>query len=181
MAGYGTRSLSRRGGLTLFELVVTIAILLIAVASTSAASISLSAMRQEQRERSIAEDAARSLADRILSIGRAEIGNPGCWARRVTESVCEPNALGTAFDVAGLEPWDGFAHAGSITFVADETRTDAEIGASMGMPRDLDGDGFASGASVLETARLLPAVIEIRWRGIRGEERVLHPFLVVGY
>lgn len=170
-----------RGGFTLLEIAITIAILIIAVASTSAATVSLSAMRRLNRERSVAHNAASALAERILSLGRSEIGSPGSWARNVAEAVCPPNTLGVAFDVPELEPQTGFAHVGSITFVADETRTDNQLGVQLGMPRDLDGNGFADGTNVIATARLLPVVIELRWTGIRGEQRLVHPFLVVGY
>ena len=156
-------------------------ILVAAVASTSAATFSLATLRQHHREQAIAQDAASDLADRNHTLARSEIERPGSWARSVTESMCAPNALGVAFDVAGLEPAEGFAHVGSITFVADETCTDEALGAALGMPRDLDGDGYVDGTSVLETARLLPAVIDLRWKGVRGEQRLAHSFLVVGY
>ena len=180
MAGRNHRR--RRGsGFTLFEIAITIAILILAVASTSAATISLSALRRENRESAIAQDAARVLADRVLALGRGRSGSTGGWARDVTDLVCTPNSLGVAFDVPGLEPLEGMAHVGSITFIVDETRTDLELGVPLGMPRDLDGDGFTDGTNVLSTARLLPAIIELRWQGVRGEQRLVHPFLVVGY
>jgi type II secretory pathway pseudopilin PulG len=177
----GSRPRTARGGFTLLEIAITIVILIIAVASTSAATISLSAMRRLNRERSVAHNAASALAERILSLGRSEIGRPGSWARNVTESVCPPNTLGVSFDVSELEPQTGLAHVGSITFVTDETRTDNSLGVQLGMPRDLDGNGFVDGTNVIATARLLPVVIELRWTGIRGEQRLVHPFLVVGY
>jgi len=172
---------SALGGFTLLEVGITIVILIFAVASTSAATFSLATMREHYRERTVAQEAASGLAERMQALGRSEMGANGCWARNVTESVCEPNGLGVAFDVAGLEPLDSRAHVGSITFVVDETRTDADLGVPLGMPRDLDGDGYVDGTNVLETARLLPAVIELRWNGVRGEQKLVHPFLVVGY
>jgi Tfp pilus assembly protein PilV len=172
---------SALGGFTLLEVGITIVILMLSVASTSAATISLATMREHHRERMAAHEAASGLAERILELGRSEMGASGSWARNVTESVCEPNGLGVAFDVAGLEPLDSLAHVGSITFVVDETVTDADLGVPLGMPRDLDGNGYIDGTNVHATARLLPAVIELRWNGVRGEQRLVHPFLVVGY
>jgi hypothetical protein len=177
--GRGPRA--ARGGFTLLEIAITIVILILAIASTSAATISLTAMRRLNRERSVAHNAASGLAERVLAIGRSEIGMPGSWARNVVETLCSPGSVGTAFDVGELEPLDGLAHVGSITFITDETRTDADLGVQLGMPRDLDGNGFVDGTNVLGTARLLPVVIELRWQGIRGEQRLAHPFLIVGY
>ena len=146
------------GGFTLLEIVFTISILIVAVASTSAATVSLSAMRRQNRERSVAHNAASALAERVLSLARSQIDSPGSWARNVVESVCPAGAVGTSFDVPELDPQDGLAHVGSITFIADETRTDAGLGVQLGMPRDLDGDGLATGTDVIATARLVPSL-----------------------
>ncbi len=177
--GKGTRS--ARSGFTLLEIAVTLAILIVAIASTSAATVSLSALRRANRERSVAQNAASALAERVHSLSRSVMNQPGSWARNVVEAVCPAGSVGTSFDVPELDPQVGLAHVGSITFVTDETRTDAALGVELGMPRDLDGDGRADTTDVLGTARLLPVVIEVRWKGIRGNLRIVHPFFVVGY
>lgn len=170
-----------RGGFTLLEVAFTLGILVVAIASSSATTISLSALRRANRERSVAHNAAAALAERIHAIAHAKIGLPGAWARNVVEVVCPAGTVGTSFDVPELEPQDGLAHVGSVVFVADETRTDASLGVQLGLPRDLDGDGTADKLDAIATARLLPVVIELKWKGIRGNQRILHPFYVVGY
>ena len=176
-----SRSRTARSGITLLEIAFTITILLITIASTSAASVSLSSLRRQNRERSLAHNAASALAERVHSLARTAMDEPGSWARNVVDGVCPPGQLGTSFDVKELTPLDGMAHVGSITFLADETRTDASLGVQLGLPRDLDGDGNATSTDVLATARLIPVVIELRWTGIRGEQRLVHPFYVLGY
>jgi len=185
----GTAKMRRRtrgirpawSGFTLLEVAFTLGILVIAIASSSATTISLSALRRSNRERTVAHNAAAALAERIHAIAHAKIGQPGAWARNVVETVCPANTVGTSFDVRELEPQDGLAHVGTVLFVPDETRTDQALGVELGMPRDLDGDGAADKVDAIGTAKLLPVVIEVKWKGIRGEQRILHPFYVVGY
>jgi prepilin-type N-terminal cleavage/methylation domain-containing protein len=168
-------------GFTLLEVAFTLAILVVAIASTSATTISLSALRRGNRERSVAHNAAAALAERIHSIARASMDQPGTWGRNVVDAVCPGGALGTSFDVPELEAQVGLAHVGSVLFVPDETRTDSSLGVELGMPRDLDGDGAVDKTNALSSARLLPVVIEVRWKGIRGNQRILHPFFVGRY
>ncbi len=170
-----------RSGFTLLEVAFTLGILVIAIASSSVTTISLSALRRANRERSVSHNAAAALAERIHSIAHAKIGEPGAWGRNVVESVCPASTVGTSFDVPELEPQDGLAHVGAVLFVTDETRTDEALGAQLGLPRDLDGDGVADKVDALGSARLLPVVVELRWKGIRGDQRLVHPFYVVGY
>lgn len=170
-----------RSGFTLLEVVFTLAILVIAILSTSATSISLSALRRENRERSVAHNAAAACAERIQSIARAAANQPGAWGRNVVDAVCPPGSLTAVFDVKELTPEDGQSHVGSLRFVADETQRDSALGVELGMPHDLDGDGAADNPNVLQTAHLLPVIVELEWKGIRGNQRIVHPFWVVGY
>jgi len=170
-----------RSGFTLLEVVFTLAILAIAIASSGATTISLSALRRTNRERSVAHNAAVAFAERIYSVARTAASQPGAWGRNVVDAICPGGTLGTSFDVPELEPQDGLAHVGSVLFVADETRRDTALGVELGMPRDLDGDGAADKTDALPTARLLPVILELRWKGIRGNQRMVHPFFVVGF
>jgi hypothetical protein len=157
------------------------AILVIAIASTSATSISLSALRRANRERSVAHNAAVAFAERIHSVARAATNQPGAWGQNVVDAICPAGTLGASFDVRELAPQDGIAHVGSVLFVPDETRRDSALGVELGMPHDLDGDGATDKTNALPTARLLPVIIELRWKGIRGNQKMVHPFWVVGY
>jgi len=159
----------------------TLAILVVAIASTSATTISMSAFRRANRERTVAHNAAAAVAERIHAAARAAQDRPGAWGRNVVDAVCTGGGLGISFDVVELEPQEALAHVGSVLFVPDETRTDAALGVPIGMPRDLDGDGAADNIDTLPTGRLLPVVVEVRWRGIRGNQRIVHPFFVAAY
>jgi prepilin-type N-terminal cleavage/methylation domain-containing protein len=170
-----------RSGFTLLEVAFTLAILVVAIASTGATSISLSAFRRGNRERSVAHNAAAALAERIHSVARTAKDQPGAWGVNVVDAICPGGTLGTSFDVPELQPQDGLAHVGSVIFVADESRRDSALGVELGMPRDLDGDGAADKTDALPTATVLPVIIEMRWKGIRGNQRIVHPFFVASY
>ena len=170
-----------RRGFTLIEVAFAITVLLVALMSLSAASLSMHSLRRQNRERAVAQNAVRTVAENVHSVARKEIGQPGSWAQNVVGSLCPHGMLQASFDVPGLNPQDGDAHVGTMTFVADETATDASLGVQLGMPRDLDGDGIVGSTNVLATGRILPVVVRIRWQGVRGNVQIVHPLFVNGY
>jgi hypothetical protein len=78
------------------------------------------------------------------------------------------------------EPATGVPN-GSIQIVLDETESDADLGLELGLPRDLNGDGDADDADVEGTARILPVLLTLRWRGENGQVVMRHGFYVMGY
>jgi len=82
---------------------------------------------------------------------------------------------GPTFDVPGLPG----VEQGTITLITNETSTDATLGMALGMPRDLDGDGKATSTDVSLTARVIPALVEVRWtRPGQGERSFQLPVVV---
>jgi len=80
------------------------------------------------------------------------------------------------FAVPGL---DQGAPAGSVDVVVNESVSDAQIGMSLGMPRDLDGDSFADNLDVSTTAQILPVIVQVSWASAPGtQENFRIPTLV---
>jgi Tfp pilus assembly protein PilV len=178
----GPRCVRRaRSGFTLIEIALTTTVLLVALVSTSASVFSLHALRRQSRERSIAHNAVQIRSERVHAAARAAIHQTGSWATHVVSSQCPAGTLEADFDVEGLTPQDGEAHVGKIVFVVDETLSDADLGVSLGLPRDLDGDGAIWNHDVSARARILPVLVSARWKGVRGNAQIVHPFVAIGY
>ncbi len=174
---------SRRatGGFALLELTIAMIILTIGMVSMLQASSRTQSLSRETRDRSAAHNALRSMADRILarSDELVRLGGDN-WASDLVSIYGEDGSVGDLFDVTGLDRVDEDQPVGSITIVLDETLTDNDLGLAVGMPRDLDGDGEASSGNVVNFARKLPVIVEIRWSGFRGERSLSHVVWVTG-
>jgi hypothetical protein len=83
--------------------------------------------------------------------------------------------------VDGLDPWPDQPGVIELRFFPDETIGDDELGFPLGLPRDLDNDGFASSSDVSASARLLPAVARARWTTNAGDREMVQGFFVMGY
>lgn len=168
----------QRRGFTLIEIALAITVLVVALLAMSASTLRMHGLRRTNRERVLAQNAVRTIAEEVRSIARQAAGAQGGWAPAVRLALTPGGSLGTGFEVKELSPVEGQALVGSIELVLDETATDAELGVDLGMPRDLDGDGLVSSANVGADALILPVVVRARWRGARGEQQVVHPFYV---
>lgn len=170
-----------RAGFTLIELAVAISILMIGIVSVLSASSRMHSLRQSNRERTLAQNAVRSLAERMHAAAHGFSDEPSTWSRNLVETYAPGGAFGDAFAVAGLTPVDGEANVGSIRVFTDETDADGTLGVELGMPRDLNGDGDREDTDVADGARLLPVVLTLRWRGERGVHQMRHGFFLMGY
>jgi hypothetical protein len=103
------------------------------------------------------------------------------WAPSILDRFGPGGDPGATFTVRGLDPWPGEATVGTITIVTDETRTDMELGATLGMPRDLNGDGAVDDTNVEDEAVLLPVIVQIRWRGEAGNRQVRQFLYLLAY
>ena len=100
--------------------------------------------------RATAVNAVAELAERIAATPIDSVY--ATWGPGGTE--------GPTFTVAALA---GVKHSGKVVVVIDETKTDAALGYSLGMPRDLDGDGVATNTNVSTTARVLLVMLDLSW------------------
>jgi prepilin-type N-terminal cleavage/methylation domain-containing protein len=174
-------ALGARRGFTLIELAIATSILMIGIVSLLSASSQMHSLRKVNRERTLAQNAVRSMAERIHAASQGFSDEPGTWAQNVLATYGPGGSAGNTFAVEGLAPEEGAESVGSIRIGTDETDTDGELGAELGMPRDLDGDGDAVDADVSGIARILPVVLTLRWRGENGVHLMRHGFYVMGY
>ena len=179
MASRGARR--QRRGFTLIEIALAITVLVVALLAMSASTLRMHGLQRTNRERVLAQNAVRTIAEEVRALARQAAEGPNPWAQTVRLALSPGGSLGTGFAVKELSPVEGQALVGTIELVLDETATDAELGVDLGMPRDLDGDGLPSSTNVGDAARVLPIVLRARWRGARGEHQVVHPFYVASH
>lgn len=159
----------RRNGFTLLEVLITVAVLMVGLLAMSSTSVVVNSLRRSASDRARAHAAVQAITQDLLSVARAASEEPSLWAGEILDFYGPEGSPGNELPITGLDPWEGTDHIATITIITDETTTDAELGANIGMPRDLDGDGLASNSNVTNNASLLPAIVDIRWRHAGGE------------
>lgn len=177
----GPGAKSARGAFTLIELAIATSILMIGIVSVLSASTRMQSLRRSNRDRTLAQNAMRSMAERMHAASHRFASDPTTWAQQLIATYSVGGTFGDEFDVEGLTPEGDGTPIGSIRIGGDETEDDAELGAQLGMPRDLNGDGDASDNDVSSGARLLPVVLTLRWRGESRPQQMRHGFYLMGY
>lgn len=179
-----TRKNNKRGkddGFTVVEMALATTMLMVGIMAISAATLRMHQLGRQNRERTIAHNAMTQMGERLNSASAIAALTPSTWADTVIDAYSEGGAIGNLFTVTGLSPIEGEEEPGFITFITDETLTDAELGVEMGMPRDLNGDGDATDNDVTDSVELLPAIITISW-AVRGADMsIKHPMFLMGY
>ncbi|MEW6071921.1 MAG: prepilin-type N-terminal cleavage/methylation domain-containing protein [Planctomycetota bacterium] len=170
-----------RRGFTLIELSIAISILMIGMVSVLSATSRMHSLRKQNRERAMAQNATRSVAERIHSRAYELSADPGTWAEEMIAVFSPGGEFGDTFDVRGLSGVSDRPADGTITILTDETATDQEIGFRIGLPRDLNGDGDADDPDVSADARVLPVLLEVQWRSQSGTSSYRHAMYVLGY
>lgn len=160
--------------MTLLELTMALSILVVGFVAMSQSIVASMRVTRTNRETALATDGLRSMAEQLQGDQDFETlfqrynGTDGDFAGPGAEP-------GGAFDVPGLQaaPDDPDGRVGEIVFPVTpvagveqlhETLVDAELG----MPRDLDGDGFLTVGDKSESYRLLPVLVRLRWQGSNG-------------
>lgn len=182
--GFARRSRAARrarGAFTLIELAIATSILMIGIVSVLSASSQMHSLRRSNRDRTLAQNAVRSMAERMHAAAHGFSDQPGTWGQELLETYGPGGSFGTTFAVEGLTPVEGAESVGGLEIFSDETLTDAELRAGLGMPRDLNGDGDDDDGDVSLGARLLPVVLTLRWRGENGVQEMRHGFYLMGY
>ena len=176
------RRASARSGFTLMEVSLAIAIVVIALLAMSASTLKSHSLRRQNRERAVAQNAVRMMAESIQSLSeRLQREDPEGWAQDLVAALQDGGRIGAEFAVPELNRLAGADAVGRVRVIVDETTRDADLGAEIGMPRDLNGDGDAADADVTADARMLPVVVSAQWRGVSGTSFVRHPFYLVRY
>ncbi len=169
-------------GFTLVELSLAMTVLVVALVSISAATLRAHSLRRQNRETTLAYGAIRSAAERVHSFSYITVeDSPETWVQDMLATYGPGGTVGNTFDVEGLNPVGAGGTVGTITFITDETLTDAAINAEFGMPRDLNGDLDAADNDVTGDARILPVILNVSYRGGSGVVNLTHSFLAVGF
>ena len=121
------------------------------------------------------------MADRIQSRSDGTIRtSPANWAPALLGLYGPGGTIGDSFDALGINRIDPDTPVGSVVIITDETTTDELLGLSVGMPRDLDGDGNVDSLDVSAAATKMPVILEVRWKGFRGERSLQHILWLTG-
>ena len=156
-------------------------IMMIGIVSVISATSQMHSLRKQNRERVLAQNALRSMAERIHATSYGFSDEPATWATELLAVYGAGGSFGNTFPVEGLGPPATGAPNGSIQILLDETALDADLGVEVGLPRDLNGDGDDDDEDVTVDARVLPVVLTLRWRGETGQNVMRHGFYVMGY
>lgn len=161
---------SRHGGesgMTLVEVAVALVLLTVPFGYMVVGTAASSRQEYDSRLRLTAMQAAESKAAEIRATPVAEI--PGIWGPEGTE--------GPGFSIPDLNDDNG--PSGRVLVVTDETLSDADIGFALGMPRDLDGDGFATNTDVTGASAAIPILVTITWGPPNNQEVFQLPVIVL--
>jgi prepilin-type N-terminal cleavage/methylation domain-containing protein len=167
----------KRSGFSLVEVMIATCVLTIGLLALSSTSVVIHSLDRADEARSQATSAIQRVVEHSKSVSaRSTQGNVGTWATRVTAALRPGGVIGDVFDVPGLDPWQANPNIGTVLVITDETVTDASLGVTLGMPRDLNGDGDAGDADVSADATLLPVIVRTRWGGAGGDREATQAF-----
>lgn len=175
------RSSRTRSGFTLIEVVITAAVLFIGLLAMTSTSWVVHSLRESSVGKELAHQALQAVVEDLHALSEVSRDDDGGWAAAVLDRFGAGGDPGATFNVRGLDPWPGEATVGTITIVTDETRTDLELGAALGMPRDLNGDGGVDDTDVEGDAVLLPVIVQLRWRGEAGNRQLRQFIYLLAY
>ena len=125
----------------------------------------------------IATQEGRRMIERLQAEPFAQV-----FARYNDDPADDPGGAGTGpgadFDVSGFTAWtnDADGLAGEIvlptTALAPGVLREDVVDTSLGMPRDLNGDGVVDANDHSSDYRLLPVLVRIRWQNASGRNSV---------
>jgi prepilin-type N-terminal cleavage/methylation domain-containing protein len=175
--GCKTAARVRLGGFSLIELMIVMGVVLVGALLLSQSLATSMRLTEVNRETALATDGVREMVERLQGDGDFK----SLFRRYNADALDDPSGEGTApgnaFAVEGLQAVDDDPDGmvGEIVFPI-------EIGAggklflfedhvdeSLGMPRDLNGDGDIDAIDHSGDYRVLPVAVRLRWKGMSGE------------
>ncbi|MBL4769708.1 MAG: prepilin-type N-terminal cleavage/methylation domain-containing protein, partial [Planctomycetes bacterium] len=138
------RRLQNRGGFSLVEVMIATCVLTIGLLALSSTSVVIHSLDRADEARGSAASAMQRVIERTKALSGRSVVDPAGWSNVLTTALRPGGSIGDVFDVPGLDPWLGNPNIGTVLIITDETLTDADIGITLGMPRDLNGDGDAT-------------------------------------
>lgn len=173
-----TRPDQTRRGLTLLEVTLGLSILTVGLLALTSTSVATHKLRETDHARQLARDGLAAVVRDVEVASRLIDKQAADWSAQLLDRFAGAQAWRA---VEGLDPWPDQPGVIELRFFPDETLTDEDIGFPLGLPRDLDNDGFASSQDVSASARLLPAVARARWTTNAGDRELVQGFFVMGY
>ncbi len=163
-----------RAGLTLLELTIVASILVVGFLALSQSIVASMQVTRVNRETALATDGLRGTIE--LLQGTTDFQNVFKQYNGDPDDDLLPGpAPGKDFDVPGLQAAvdDPDGRVGEIVFPVTVTAGGEElhetlVDAELGMPRDLDGNGFIEVGDKSGTYALLPVLVRLRWNGPSG-------------
>ena len=165
-------------GFSLLEVLIGLSVLTIGLLAMTSTSLQTHELRRSDAARLAARNAMESMVREVEVTAASIDTESGDWAELLIDAFAPPNDV---LETPGLDPWEGEEAVVQVRFFPDETADDAEVGFALGMPRDLNGDGFADSSDVTSDARMLPAVVSARWQSPSGDRQLLQGFYVLAY
>lgn len=160
-----------RAGLSLLDVLVAMTVLVVAIAGLSGSLVSSLKLARVNEETSLADDAAQAVAAELRGQDFRDV-----FALYNTVAADDPAATpapGPDFDVRGLtaQAGDADGRVGRVIFPtgAPGTLREDVIDASLGLPRDVNGDGVVDAVDHAGDYVLLPVTIRLDWTGPTGD------------
>jgi len=168
----GTAGNRARAGFGLLELLVAISVFVVAVGALTTSLVTSTSLVHGNRENAIAIDAAQSAIARLRTVPFDEV-----FARYNDDPSDDPAGTcpGSDFAVPGLSARRGDADGlpGRIEFPGDGSQLrEDDADRSLGLPRDLNGDGAVDASDHASDYRILPVRVVIDWTGQAGRRHV---------
>lgn len=161
-------------GFTLIEILVVLTILTVAVGFMARTIGAVGRLAPANRETARAVDAARAAAEELRSANFSD-----AFYLYNGLDTDDPGGVGTApgqdFDALGLDArpadLDGLVGRYRFPVDGDELREDVDD-PSLGMPRDLNGDGMIDALDHSGDYIVLPFAVELEWTGPGGDRAI---------
>ena len=169
-----------QAGSSLIEVMIACGVMMVGLLALTSTSVVVHSLDQTDDARKLAGDALRSMVDRVHAMANRSLDDPISWSNGVTTALNAGGSPGDEFDVTGLNPWANAASVGTIEVVIDETLSDADLGLTLGLPRDLTGDGVMDETDATLNAGLLPVVVRVRWEVANAQQELTQAFFIVG-
>jgi len=169
-------------GFTLLEVLIAGAFLALAACGMSAVLAGSMSMNAVNKETAQARTAAQRMLEELQNVPTGDIfatfnsipGDDPLGPATAPGSMFSIHMKPAAVQVSGM--------TGRVVFPellpSGELREDT-VDASLGMPRDLNGDGVIDSSDHAKDYLLLPVRIEVEWRGLTGDRSyALHTVLL---
>ncbi|MHC4248436.1 MAG: prepilin-type N-terminal cleavage/methylation domain-containing protein [Planctomycetota bacterium] len=167
----------RRGGFTLVEVMIAVAVL-----AAAALGIISAYATSERASRMVAQEAAveNVLRERMAEVRADAQDDLGAVIAELTTNAAAGEFDVPSVGVGGLTPVDGATSVGQVFLHLNESTVPPQFGGGGG-GIDLDGSGVVGDADLVgspETVRLLPIEVRAAWRSPAGDA-VRRRFLLV--